>query len=482
MQHTDATTTTSRRVRSELVAPSREARDVVVLRGVLLDVEVGLRDVRLGLVVVVVGDEVLDRVLGEELPELVAELRRERLVVRDHERRALELLHHPGHRRRLAGAGRAEERLAAVPVAQRLGELCDRLRLVAGRAVGGGDAEIGHAVERSNGQNACSAALSTQPGRVLYLTPPFAETSVSRSLGGRCGTVSSPAQVARHGDEAATRTGAGRGDRVVERRPRRPRLGGNARRPSADARPPPGSDPHVPRHRRPARVGAVPRPVCPASRAPGADAMAADAGYEAVTLGRVFDAWHGRATLPPRPVVLSFDDGYRSHVTAALPILAARGWPGVLNLDLSNLAPSWGVGVSGVRRLIRRRMGDRRALAVPSRSVLPQRRRPRPRGERLTAGDPAPVRSRPALLLLPGRTVRRRSGRGGRGRGVRGSDHHGARSRPAGDSVHPRPCPRQPRRRGRRTGTEACSPRSTRRTSAEVASPLLLRETPIRAS
>ena len=39
-----------------------EPVDVVVARAVLLDVEVGLRDVRLGLVVVVVGDEVLDRV------------------------------------------------------------------------------------------------------------------------------------------------------------------------------------------------------------------------------------------------------------------------------------------------------------------------------------------------------------------------------------------------------------------------------------
>ncbi len=78
----------------------------------------------------------------------------------------------------------------------------------------------------------------------------------------------------------------------------------------------------------------------------------ARSGYEAVTLGRVVDAWNGRATLPVRPVVLSFDDGYRSHVTAALPILAAQDWPGVLNLDLSNLAPSWGVPRSGVRRLI----------------------------------------------------------------------------------------------------------------------------------
>lgn len=78
----------------------------------------------------------------------------------------------------------------------------------------------------------------------------------------------------------------------------------------------------------------------------------ARAGYEAVTLGRVVDAWNGRAALPARPIVLSFDDGYRSHVTAALPILAAQGWPGVLNLDLSNLAPAWGVGVAGVRRLM----------------------------------------------------------------------------------------------------------------------------------
>lgn len=80
--------------------------------------------------------------------------------------------------------------------------------------------------------------------------------------------------------------------------------------------------------------------------------LLADAGYEAVTLGRVLDAWRGRGSLPRRPVVLSFDDGYRSHLTAALPILGRHRWPGVLNLDLSNLAPSWGIPRSGVERLI----------------------------------------------------------------------------------------------------------------------------------
>ena len=63
--------------------------DVLVGRGVLLDVGVARRHVGLGLVVVVVGDEVLDRVVREELAELAIELRRQRLVVRQHQRRPL---------------------------------------------------------------------------------------------------------------------------------------------------------------------------------------------------------------------------------------------------------------------------------------------------------------------------------------------------------------------------------------------------------
>ena len=92
-----------------------EAIDLVVDRRVLLDVEVLRRDVGLGLVVVVVADEVLDGVLGEELAELVAELGGQRLVVGDDQRRALDPLDHAGHRERLAGPGRAEQ--AAEPLA-----------------------------------------------------------------------------------------------------------------------------------------------------------------------------------------------------------------------------------------------------------------------------------------------------------------------------------------------------------------------------
>lgn len=65
----------------------------------------------------------------------------------------------------------------------------------------------------------------------------------------------------------------------------------------------------------------------------------ARAGYTAVTLSDVWRHWQGRGPLPRRPVVLTFDDGHRSIVTAALPLLRARGWAAVLNLKLRNLEP-----------------------------------------------------------------------------------------------------------------------------------------------
>lgn len=75
-------------------------------------------------------------------------------------------------------------------------------------------------------------------------------------------------------------------------------------------------------------------------------------GYHAVTLQRVFDSWRGARPLPSRPIVFSFDDGYLSQVTNALPILKARGWPGVLNLEYRNLQPVWGIRPPGVRKLL----------------------------------------------------------------------------------------------------------------------------------
>ena len=98
---------------------------------VLLDVGVGARHVGLGLVVVVVADEVLDRVVREELLELGRELRGQRLVVGDHKGRPLDSFYNAGHRERLAAAGDAHQGLVAHAVVDTPGEPVDRLGLIA---------------------------------------------------------------------------------------------------------------------------------------------------------------------------------------------------------------------------------------------------------------------------------------------------------------------------------------------------------------
>ncbi len=57
-----------------------------------------------------------------------------------------------------------------------------------------------------------------------------------------------------------------------------------------------------------------------------------DHGYEAVTLDQVENAWYERGRLPPKPIVVSFDDGYPSQYASAFGVLEKRDWPGVLNL------------------------------------------------------------------------------------------------------------------------------------------------------
>ena len=107
------------------------AVDLLVDRRFLLDVGVGARDVGLRLVVVVVGDEILDRIVREERLELAVELGGERLVGGEDERRALGLLDDLGDGVGLAGAGHPEKHLIALLLSDAGNQLGDRRWLVA---------------------------------------------------------------------------------------------------------------------------------------------------------------------------------------------------------------------------------------------------------------------------------------------------------------------------------------------------------------
>jgi peptidoglycan/xylan/chitin deacetylase (PgdA/CDA1 family) len=64
-----------------------------------------------------------------------------------------------------------------------------------------------------------------------------------------------------------------------------------------------------------------------------------DGGYRGVSLRRAFDGLQHGGPLPRKPVVVSFDDGYRGDYVAARPVLRRLGWPGVLNLEVRNVRP-----------------------------------------------------------------------------------------------------------------------------------------------
>ncbi len=120
--------------------------DQVVDGRVLLDVSVRRGDVGLGLVVIVVADEVLHRVLGEEGPELLEELGRQGLVRGDDQRGFPDALDHLGHGEGLARTGHPQENLVGQAFFDPPGKLLDSLRLVPFRLKGRYDFEIGHKI------------------------------------------------------------------------------------------------------------------------------------------------------------------------------------------------------------------------------------------------------------------------------------------------------------------------------------------------
>ena len=113
-----------------------------------------------------------------------------------------------------------------------------------------------------------------------------------------------------------------------------------------------------------------------------------DQGYEAVTLDQVEAAWYEHGELPPKPIVVSFDDGYLSQYVARLPRAAAaaagracstwsRRAPTCPDADVQKMLDAgWELGLAHdhPRRPDHPRLGRRWSARSPARARSCERR------------------------------------------------------------------------------------------------------------
>ena len=75
------------------------------------------------------------------------------------------------------------------------------------------------------------------------------------------------------------------------------------------------------------------------------------AGFQAISLDQAWAYWRYGAQLPAHPIIVTFDNGYASQYTQALPVLQSMGWIAVMNLQLSLHAPQ-GLSPAQVRGMV----------------------------------------------------------------------------------------------------------------------------------
>ena len=134
-------------------------------RGVLLDIGIRLRNVRLWLVVVVVAHEVLDRVIRKKLAKFARELSGEGLVVRHDERGALKFFDQPRRGRTLTRSCRPEENNILFSCVDARCEFLNGLWLITRRLVFGNNFErLDCTGQFGNGTHALTLALAPSRG------------------------------------------------------------------------------------------------------------------------------------------------------------------------------------------------------------------------------------------------------------------------------------------------------------------------------
>lgn len=114
-----------------------EAVDFVIDGGIFFDVGVGRGDVGFRLIIVEVGDEIMDFVFWEKFAKFGIELGGEGFIMGEDEGRALVILNQVRHGKSFSGTSHAEEGLFLDAGVEASGELLDGSGLVAGGLIFG---------------------------------------------------------------------------------------------------------------------------------------------------------------------------------------------------------------------------------------------------------------------------------------------------------------------------------------------------------
>ena len=108
---------------------------LVVYHSILLYIHILARDIRLGLIVIVVGHEIFYRVVGKKLSELAAKLSRQSFIVRQHQRGTVHAGNNVRHSKGLTRARNAKKRLHSLALLDTLYQRVYRLGLIARRLI-----------------------------------------------------------------------------------------------------------------------------------------------------------------------------------------------------------------------------------------------------------------------------------------------------------------------------------------------------------
>ena len=142
MQLTEATISASRRSNNDSRRRKPQLVEFVVDGRFFFNKKIGGGNVSLGLVVVVIRNEIFDGIMRKEILELVIKLRGESFVMRHHQRRTVHRLNHLRHGVSFAGPGNTQQNLMLFAVVDAAQQRLDRAALIPLRLVIGNEFKV----------------------------------------------------------------------------------------------------------------------------------------------------------------------------------------------------------------------------------------------------------------------------------------------------------------------------------------------------